>query len=180
MRTFSGHSQGISDIAWSPDNAFIASASDDKTIRIWDVDAVSWLIEWQKLLFLQLYGIGYNCKDSPGAYGVRILRELQPVFNNVGLWGIWWNNSNMGRCRRYSQWYFSYFVLNFAFREIHESYPRSLRPCDSGLLQHWWISHRILFNGQPNVCTTLLLFHFQLLKSTDVYGMRPPGSVYGR
>lgn len=36
--TLSGHSRGINDIAWSPRTCeFIASASDDKTLRIWDV-----------------------------------------------------------------------------------------------------------------------------------------------
>ena len=38
VRTLSGHSQGLSDIAWSSDSAYLASASDDTTIRIWDVD----------------------------------------------------------------------------------------------------------------------------------------------
>jgi COMPASS component SWD3 len=41
VRTFEGHSSGISDIAWSNDSEFIASASDDKTIRIWSLDLVS-------------------------------------------------------------------------------------------------------------------------------------------
>jgi len=35
MRTLEGHTEGISDIAWSSDSNCLASASDDKTIRIW-------------------------------------------------------------------------------------------------------------------------------------------------
>ncbi len=33
LRTLSGHDQGVSDIAWSHDGEFLASASDDKTIK---------------------------------------------------------------------------------------------------------------------------------------------------
>jgi len=40
MRTLEGHLLGISDIAWSNDGEYIASASDDKTIRIWSLDLV--------------------------------------------------------------------------------------------------------------------------------------------
>lgn len=43
IRTMSGHTEGLSDIAWSNDNEYLASASDDKTIRIWSVDTVSYL-----------------------------------------------------------------------------------------------------------------------------------------
>lgn len=32
-----GHKLGISDVSWSTDSTLICTASDDKTIRIWDV-----------------------------------------------------------------------------------------------------------------------------------------------
>jgi COMPASS component SWD3 len=32
--------QGISDVAWSSDSAYLCSASDDKTVRIWNVSTV--------------------------------------------------------------------------------------------------------------------------------------------
>jgi len=41
LRNLSGHTQGLSDIAWSFDSVYLASASDDTTIRIWDVESVS-------------------------------------------------------------------------------------------------------------------------------------------
>ena len=40
IRDLNGHTAGNSDIAWSPDGVFLASASDDTSIRIWDVDSV--------------------------------------------------------------------------------------------------------------------------------------------
>lgn len=40
IRSFEGHTEGVSDIAWSTNGEFIASASDDKTIRIWSLEAV--------------------------------------------------------------------------------------------------------------------------------------------
>lgn len=40
LDTFVGHTEGISDIAWSSDCEFLASASDDKTIRIWSMETV--------------------------------------------------------------------------------------------------------------------------------------------
>lgn len=41
LRTFEGHKEGISDIAWSKDGEYLASASDDKTIKIWSMEFVS-------------------------------------------------------------------------------------------------------------------------------------------
>ena len=35
-----GHSQGVSDVAWSSDSRYICSASDDKTVKVWDVNGV--------------------------------------------------------------------------------------------------------------------------------------------
>jgi COMPASS component SWD3 len=41
IRNLTGHTKGLSDIAWSSDSVFLASASDDTSIRIWTVDTVS-------------------------------------------------------------------------------------------------------------------------------------------
>lgn len=41
IRNLNGHTKGLSDIAWSADSVYLASASDDHTVRIWDVDSVS-------------------------------------------------------------------------------------------------------------------------------------------
>lgn len=39
-KNLAGHTQGLSDIAWSGDSKYLASASDDTTIRIWNVEKV--------------------------------------------------------------------------------------------------------------------------------------------
>ncbi len=39
-RTYTGHKEGISDLAWSFDSEMVASASDDKSIRLWSMVAV--------------------------------------------------------------------------------------------------------------------------------------------
>ena len=40
IRNLNGHTKGLSDIAWSPNSVYLATASDDNTIRVWDVDSV--------------------------------------------------------------------------------------------------------------------------------------------
>lgn len=40
IRNLTGHKKGNSDVAWSSDSIHLASASDDCTIRIWNVDSV--------------------------------------------------------------------------------------------------------------------------------------------
>ena len=40
-KTISGHKLGISDVAWSTDSRLLVSASDDKTLKIWELASVS-------------------------------------------------------------------------------------------------------------------------------------------
>ena len=40
IQTLEGHTEGVSDIAWSHDGDYLASASDDKTICIWNIEEV--------------------------------------------------------------------------------------------------------------------------------------------
>lgn len=40
LRTLEGHAKGVSDVAWAADSVYLASASDDMTVRIWNVELV--------------------------------------------------------------------------------------------------------------------------------------------
>lgn len=40
VQNFEGHTKGISDIAWSSSSDLLASGSDDKTVRLWNVTTV--------------------------------------------------------------------------------------------------------------------------------------------
>jgi COMPASS component SWD3 len=37
--TFCGHELGVSDVSWSPNSKYLASASDDRCVRLWDVES---------------------------------------------------------------------------------------------------------------------------------------------
>lgn len=53
-KTIAGHKLGISDVAWSSDSRLLVSASDDKTLKIWELSSVSNL--------LYIYCIYYDWK----------------------------------------------------------------------------------------------------------------------
>lgn len=40
LHTLEGHLGGISTITWNPDSTVLASGSDDKSIRLWDIKTV--------------------------------------------------------------------------------------------------------------------------------------------
>ena len=42
--TLTGHTAGINDVTWSTDGRFLCSASDDKTLRLWDVHTAQSLV----------------------------------------------------------------------------------------------------------------------------------------
>lgn len=53
--TLEGHTQGISDVAWSSDSQNLCSASDDRTIRIWSLATVC----FDPIMLLQLFNSSY-------------------------------------------------------------------------------------------------------------------------
>jgi len=45
LRTLHGHTRGVNDVAWSPTAEYLATASDDKSLRIWDAETGAALVE---------------------------------------------------------------------------------------------------------------------------------------
>ena len=45
LRTLHGHARGINDVAWSPTAEYLATASDDKSLRIWEAETGAALVE---------------------------------------------------------------------------------------------------------------------------------------
>ncbi|KAL7535355.1 hypothetical protein ACHAWF_005141 [Thalassiosira exigua] len=42
-----GHGRGINDVAWSPSGAYLATASDDRTLRLWSAETGDALVEFR-------------------------------------------------------------------------------------------------------------------------------------
>lgn len=47
-KSIAGHKLGISDVSWSSDSRLLVSASDDKTLKVWELSSVS-------ILYCQYY-----------------------------------------------------------------------------------------------------------------------------
>lgn len=77
VRNLTGHSKGLSDIAWSSDSVFLASASDDATVRIWTVDTVClFFFSPHTLDSLDGLKIGIDHQNPERSYQLCILCEL--------------------------------------------------------------------------------------------------------
>lgn len=78
IRNLNGHTKGLSDIAWSADSVYLASASDDHTVRIWDVESVR--ISSYICLHLTFDSeiTGFDNANAQRPFKFRILRQLQP------------------------------------------------------------------------------------------------------
>jgi COMPASS component SWD3 len=62
--TLEAHMAGVSDVDWAPDSLTLVSGSDDKTVRLWDVHAVTRLPPPPPEIAADMCGIGENVEDS--------------------------------------------------------------------------------------------------------------------
>lgn len=78
LRNLTGHTQGLSDVAWASDSVSLASASDDTTVRIWNVETVKLfqLVSPPAELGSTGYTAGFDTKDSQRSHKMGILLEL--------------------------------------------------------------------------------------------------------
>jgi len=101
IQTLSGHSEGISDIAWSAHSDYIASASDDKTVRIWSLDVGCVM---RSLTVDPLTGIfvpGDHGEDIERAHQLCLLCELQSAVQPLGLRRVRRDSACVGRREGY-------------------------------------------------------------------------------
>ncbi|HZS77634.1 MAG TPA: serine/threonine-protein kinase [Ktedonobacteraceae bacterium] len=47
LQDFKGHGRGVNAVGWSPDSQYLISASDDRSVRLWDVAQQSMLYEYR-------------------------------------------------------------------------------------------------------------------------------------
>ena len=76
IRNLNGHTKGLSDISWSSDSVYLASASDDHTVRIWDVDSVRRSGSNVLQVLLMFIPIGPHHPGAERTFELCLLREL--------------------------------------------------------------------------------------------------------
>lgn len=74
-KSITGHKLGVSDVCWSADSRYLCTASDDKTLKIWDFNAVNELRSYVTLTLLIF--TGQSSENAEGTYKLRVLLRIQ-------------------------------------------------------------------------------------------------------
>ena len=78
MLTLKGHSGIVQSIAFTPDGAWLASGSSDRTVRLWDSTTLNTRFEWKDL------GVSDNCvKFSPDGRWLVAINKHGPFICNL-------------------------------------------------------------------------------------------------
>lgn len=84
VRTLEGHSEGVNDIAWSSDPVYLATGSDDYSVKIWNVQRVRASYLCPIGCPLTPPSTGDLCQDPHRPRKLRLLRQFQPQWKFTG------------------------------------------------------------------------------------------------
>jgi hypothetical protein len=181
VRTLEGHTAGLSDIAWSSDSVFLASASDDTTIRIWNVDLVCPYSS--SLPFASQYALGDHNQNPQGTHSLCLLSKLQSCKQSFGVRWVRRVCADLGREQRsvLTRSMKSHYLMRR--RQVPENAIRPFRSSDRGSFQSRWNNDRFLWHGRPDVCPFSAFFPLisliSFLRTSFIaeYGTHPPDNA---
>lgn len=61
-KSIAGHKLGISDVSWSSDSRLLVSASDDKTLKVWELSSVRFYC----MYVIKVNNVNINVKKNGG------------------------------------------------------------------------------------------------------------------
>jgi hypothetical protein len=159
IRNLNGHTQGLSDIAWSSDSVYLASASDDTTIRIWEVDSVRLsddrLAPFRSNSIHVIY-VGPDAETAQGAHKVGLLPQLQHRVQSPRLGRLRWRYTDMEHRERYAHSYLALTQIQIYHRKMHEDPARAFRFCHGSQFQQRRHPNRVVFLGRSDVRPSLI------------------------
>lgn len=142
IRNLSGHTKGLSDISWSSEGTYLASASDDTSIRIWNIETVRSSLPF--VYNLSNMSLGIDNKTSAGTYELRILSQLQYCIDPISIRWMRRRRAYLEHCSRcIAMRSFPRVQGAYVFRKMHQNaqcpsrlrhrcalQPRRIADCD--------------------------------------------------
>lgn len=172
VQTFEGHTEGISDVSWSSDGEYLASASDDKTIIIWSMEDVSHSATSLKLSIAHILLQREPFKTLSGHTNFVFCVNFNPDTNllvsggydeTIRVWdvarGMPFTTCSLHDC-------------SFFFRSTAQGSSCTFRPGDCGQLQPRRFFDCFLRHGRTNVCSTFVCMLPSLMQWQTNMGCR--------